>query len=169
MAEKEKVYFDSCLFIELIQKKNQERFEACDFLRKSAMDGLLVIVTSTISITETNKRSDSEPLTDDESKSVLAFFQNPYIEMRAVDREVAEFSHELTRKHNLGNMDAIHVATALLNKASVLYTYDGFSDKKKRPGRKGLLAKSLKIGNPPLKILQPSEPIVGPLFDPNIR
>ena len=80
----------------------------------------MTIVTSAISIVEVNKLSDAPALREDESKKILAFFENPYIAIRAVDRQTAELAHELTRTHGLVNLDAIHVATALIVKVPVI-------------------------------------------------
>jgi predicted nucleic acid-binding protein len=160
----ELAYFDSCIFVELLQQKNQERFDACEQLRKSAQDKILIIVTSALTITEVNKLPETTALREEQSKTILAFFENPYIALRSVDRQVAEKAHELTRTHSLANNDAIHVATAILYKVPVLYTYDS-----KKQRRKGLLIHNLKIGNPPLRIEVPPEPVIGPLFEKKNR
>ena len=56
--------------------------------------------------------------------------------------------------------DAIHVATAIRNKVSVLYTYDASKNR-----RKGLLKHNLKVDAPPLRIEKPPDPLKGTLFD----
>jgi hypothetical protein len=70
-------------------------------------------------------------------------------------------AHEFTRTHGLRNADAIHVATALIARVDVLYTWD---DKKQR--RAGLLGHNGKIGKPPLRIEVPPDPDKGTLFVP---
>jgi len=77
-----------------------------------------------------------------------------------LDRGIAEYAHELTRTHGLHNADAIHVATAVKNKVSVLYTYDAVKQR-----RKGLLKHNLKVGDPPIRIEKPPDPLKGTLFD----
>ena len=153
------VYFDSCLFIELLQQSDQERFDACEGLRAKAEVGEIIIVTSALTITEVNKLKDSPELPEVQSRIILAFFENPYIAIRPLDRGIAEYAHELTRTNKLSNNDAIHVATAIKNKVPVLYTYDS---KKGKP--KGLTAHHLKIGNPPLRIEIPPDPDDQSLF-----
>lgn len=157
-------YFDSCLFIELLQQADPKRFAACECLRLEAVAKKLIIVTSAISITEVNKLPESKALREEQSKQILAFFQNPYIAVRPVDRHTAEFAHELTRTHGLTNLDAVHVATAVINKVPVLYTYDNPKTK-----RRGLIRHHLKIGNPPLRIEMPPDPLAGSLFDEKNR
>jgi predicted nucleic acid-binding protein len=160
MADPDPVYFDSCLFIELLQQADQKRFDQCEALREQAQKGDIIIVTSALTITEVNKLPELGGLPEDQSKKILEFFENPYIVVRAVDRRTAEDAHHFTRTHGLTNIDAIHIATALNSRVSVLYTYD--SAKKRR---KGLLSHNLKIGNPPLRIERPPDPLKGTLFD----
>jgi predicted nucleic acid-binding protein len=153
-------YWDTCLFIEILQKDNQERFEACEEMRAKAEKGELVIVTSTLTIVEVNKLPESGALPEEQSRQILDFLENPYIVLRQLDRPTAERAHEIVRVNGLSNADAIHVATALLAKVPVLYTYDVAKKK-----RRGLIRHHLKIGNPPLRIEIPPKPSEGPLFD----
>lgn len=124
------VYFDACIFIELLQQSNPERFEACESIRHRAEKGrsgepnAVVIVTSSVTIVEVNRLPDARGtgISDDQSAKILAFFQNPYIAIRPLDRRTAEFAHGLVHKHGLTNLDAIHVATACVSRAPVFYT-----------------------------------------------
>jgi predicted nucleic acid-binding protein len=159
----DRAYFDSCLFIELLQQSNAERFDACEDLRIKAQRNELVIVTSTLALVEVQKLPETGTLPEEQSKKILDFFANPYIVVRPVDRHTAETAHQLTRTNGLACNDAIHVATALIAKAQVLYTYDV-----KKGKRKGLLAHHLKLGNPPLRIEVPPKPSLGPLFGPTV-
>jgi predicted nucleic acid-binding protein len=160
------VYWDACIFIEVLQKtgKDRARLEACQDIEDKAKKGELNIVTSMLTITEVNKLDDLEKATgilrEDQSKLILAFFENSYIHVRQLDRQTAELAHEFTRTHGLANTDAIHVATAILSKVGVLYTYDASKGR-----RRGLLTHNLKIGIPPLRIERPPPPSLGPLFD----
>ena len=155
----ELVYFDACLFIELLQQSNQDRFDACEDIRQKAEKNTLIIVTSAVTIVEVNKLPELKSLPEEQSKKIIEFFENPYIAIRPVDRRTAEYAHELTRTHGLANLDAIHIATAIVNKVPVFYTYDAPKGK-----RKGLLRYHLKVGKPPLQILTPPDPDAGTLF-----
>jgi predicted nucleic acid-binding protein len=156
------VYFDTCPFIDLLQQSDQDRFEACDDLRLKAENKLILIVTSAVTIVEVNKLPKSTTvLPEEQSKKILDFFENPYIAIRPLDRRTAELAHELTRTHRLDNLVAIHVATAIVNKVPVFYTYDDGGRKK----RSGLLRHHLKTGDPPLQILKPPDPNAGTLFE----
>jgi predicted nucleic acid-binding protein len=158
------VYWDACLFIEVLQRDNPERFDACRDMIDKAEKKSLVIVTSSLTITEVNKFGDEKASgisREEQSKKILTFFGNAYIKVRALDRQTAELAHHLTRLHGLKNMDAIHIATALLSKGVTdFYTYDG-----KKGRRGGLLTHDKKIGSPPLRIKHPPKPSDGPLYD----
>lgn len=146
------VYVDTCVFVEVLQRDNQARLAACDELIARASRDELLLVTSAITITETNRLPNSPALPEEQSKQIVAFFMNPYIAIRPVTRQVAEAAHELTRTHRLTNLDAIHVATAIASKVSVLYTYDNPKSR-----RKGLMRLSNKVGAPPLAIDYPPD------------
>lgn len=150
--EKERVYWDSCVFIDLLQQR-AGRYEACRYIHDRAEKGELLIVTSAITIAEVVKLPESGTFPDMHSKMILEYFENPYIVIRQVDRPTAEEAHRLSQAHGIYPMDAIHLATALGAVVSVLHTYD---EKKKR--RKGLLGWNLKVGNPPLRIEKPADP-----------
>src|ERR1043165_6419507 len=114
----ERAYFDSCVFIELLQQNNKKRFDACEALRERAAKNELIIVTSAITIAGVNKLPESGALPAEQSRLILDFFENEYIAIRPATREIGELAHEFTPTHGLPNLDAIHVATAVLTKVS---------------------------------------------------
>jgi predicted nucleic acid-binding protein len=154
MPEPGRVYFDTCVFIELLQQLDQKRIDACEDLRQKAIKGEIVIVTAAVTITEVNKLPDLPAIPEEQSRLILEFFENPYISVRPVTREIAEYAHEIVRVHKLTNLDAIHVATAIKSKAPVIYTYDGVKQR-----RKGLIRFNKKIGTPPILIEPPPDPL----------
>jgi predicted nucleic acid-binding protein len=160
MAEIPSAYFDSCLFIELLQQSNRDRFDACEALHEQAKSKKLLIVTSAATIIEVNKLPETASLPEEQSKKILAFFEHSYIVIRNLDRQVAEYAHDCTRTCGLLPLDAIHVATAVVNKVPVLYSYDRAQGR-----RSGLLRHNLKIGSPPLRIEEPPDPSAGTLFE----
>lgn len=48
------IYWDVCLFIDLLQQNDLERFDACNALREKALKQKLVILTSALTISEDN-------------------------------------------------------------------------------------------------------------------
>lgn len=162
---KEVVYWDSCVFIDLLSQQKPERYAACNYMQQRAENDELLIVTSAASIAEVTKLSGTSHSIEKQSKMILDYFENPYIVIRQVDRATANEAHEISRKHGLPPLDAIHVATALRAKVPVIYTYDGL---KRR--RKGLIKYNLLFGsNPALRIEMPPDPPPppsdGPLCD----
>jgi predicted nucleic acid-binding protein len=121
-------YWDACLFLEALQKKNQDRLDSCLELIDKAKKNQLIIVTSVFTLTEVHKLQYLEATTGlsraEQSKLILEFFENPFINMRPLDRQIGEMAHEFTRTHSLTGADAIHVATAIVAKVDVLYTWD---------------------------------------------
>ena len=155
------VYFDTCIFIELLQKQNQKRFDACEALRAQGERGEIEIVMSSVAIAETIKIGVS-PDTQKESDLILEFFEHPYFKIRQCDRFIGESAHRLNVAHSLTPLDGIHLATALSVGASVLYTYDG--EKKRKKGK--LITLDGKLGDPALRIMPPPNPDKGTLLDP---
>jgi predicted nucleic acid-binding protein len=151
--EKEIVYWDSCVFIDFLQQTSG-RYEACKYIHDRAESGTLIIVTSTVTLAEVARLPDAGGLMPHEkSRQILDYFKNPYIAVRQLDRTIAERAHEICRSNNLIHLDAIHLATALNFRVSILYTYDS-----KKQRRKGLLRHNLKLGSPPLPIEMPPAP-----------
>jgi hypothetical protein len=90
---------------------------------------------------------------DAQQKRIHEFFDNDYIEIRNVNKDIAERSADVCRKYGLKPPDAIHVITAQTCECDVLQTYDGeIRDERGERKRPYLLDLNGKIGNPPLKI-----------------
>jgi predicted nucleic acid-binding protein len=145
-------YWDTCVFIDLFQQ-TAGRFDACRHLQTEAIKGTLQIVTSAVTLAELIKFDSPSTTQSQQSKVILDFLQNDYFVIRQLDRATAELAHSIRQSHKLTTIDAIHVATAIISGASVLYTYDGVTQK-----RKGLIKCNLMIGNPPMRIESPPEP-----------
>ncbi len=118
------IYWDSCVFIDLIEK-TPARFSILEAIVASAERGEVRIVASTVSLVEVAKLDNlAGVLPEWKEKLLVQFFENDYISARGVDRGLAEIARPLIRNHNLKPADAIHVATALQSKVQVLHTYD---------------------------------------------
>jgi predicted nucleic acid-binding protein len=156
MASK-KIYWDSCVFIHLLQETNY-----VDALREvvhRAKNGECKIVTSAVSLAEVCKLPELGALPEDQTTKILQFFQNDYIDVYQADRFVCEEAHRIIRKHGLKPMDAIHMATASIAKVDLVMTSE---TKKYRRG--GLLRCDGLIGNPPLKVSLPDLGVFLPLL-----
>jgi predicted nucleic acid-binding protein len=152
------VYWDPCVFVDLLQQ-TPGRFEACEGLRQQAARGDFLIATSALTLAEVGRLPASGLAEADLEAKVFDFFENDYVAVRQVDRATALRANQLTRSHGLSPAEAIHIATALLARSEVFYTFDAA-----RGRRKGLLAHDRQIGSPPLRIEVPVVPPPGPLW-----
>ena len=149
------VYWDSCVFIDRIQR-TPARIELLESITNLAASGGLAIVTSTLTIVEVLRGPDSSVPTDAQAKAIKEFFENDWIVLRSVDRPIAERAADLRRAHRLKTADSVHVATALHNSVVDFHTYDNDH----------LIKRNGRCGSPPLTIIEPNHPEDLPLFDP---
>ena len=141
------IYWDSCVFIDRIQGTSG-RIDLLTELTERAERGDLKIVASTITIAEVLRGPDEKATHEEQEERIISYFENSWIELRPVDRRVAEEARRLRRIHHFQTVDAIHVATALSVGADCLHTYDGAH----------LLNKNGMCGNPALSIIEPRHP-----------
>jgi predicted nucleic acid-binding protein len=145
------IYWDSCVYISLIQETSH-RIEVLKEIYEQAKAGKIVFVASTFVIAEVCKIKGSELDLAGQAGKIRAFFENPYIKIRALDRATAEDAAEICRKFShITPSDAVHLATALRAGCEHFHTYDGESG-----GPTKLLAHDGTIGSPPLSIKLPS-------------
>jgi predicted nucleic acid-binding protein len=122
------------------------RFDRCRSVLKAGEDGRLKIVTSALALVEVIKLKSREPLPPEKEPTIRAYFKQPYIVIREVDRRVGELARELIWTHHVPQWDAVHVATALVTPGVVqLDTFD----------EGDLIKHSGKLGDPPLVIGYP--------------
>ena len=144
MAKIDRVYWDSDCFLGYL-KGERDKISICRGTADKAQAGDLLIITSAITLIEV-VRLQKQPvqLSAKDAKKITQFFQNPYIYIHGVDREVATVARQLIWDHNLQQRDSIHVATALRRSIPKLHTFD-----------EGLLKLDGKLGNPRLRICRP--------------
>jgi predicted nucleic acid-binding protein len=155
MANPQKVYWDSCVFIDWldIDANRPDRIKLIDPVIRAAKEGNLLIVTSAFTMTEVVRlKGDGGPRNEEDEPKIIEFFKQPYIEIRALDRRIATRAramcrHKLETGKTLTVADAIHVATAeMLPGVNVIHTFD----------KKSLMPFSREFGTPPLEIVEPS-------------
>ena len=155
--ERMRIYWDSCLFIDLVQRSG-DHIVVLDQLVEAAKQEELVLVTSALTLAEVlgkrNKPSKpggpTKPISPEEEQRIIDFFENPYISIRPCDRHTGQVAGTIARQFSLRPRDAIHVATALNANVPVMHTTDG------PKSSTGLLKKNGKIGTPPLAIVLPT-------------
>jgi predicted nucleic acid-binding protein len=138
-------YWDTAVIIDALQQTDASKMLVIEPLIKDAEDGKLLILISTYVLIETYKDLDGVNVTSkEEDEKIVAFFENPFFEIRDVTEPIALSARKISREHGIKAKDSVHVATAIYHNVSTFFTYDI-----------GLLKKNGKIGNPPLQIIQP--------------
>lgn len=150
------VYWDSCVFIDCIQKF-QPHFADIEPILENAINGTIVIVASAISLAEVVKLNQSTDPEEKQAQTIQDFFENDYIALRALDRMTASLAGSFVRKHNLKPADAVHVATAIHAGCHALLTYDGEQRGNKPKRNKTFLLDMDRKIDPSLQIEMPGD------------
>lgn len=124
------IYWDSDAFLGWLQNE-QGKEHLCRATFERAEKGELILVTSALTIAEVLWTRNSPKITNERATLVRRFFRRSYIRIRAVTRGISETAQDVVWDHDIRPKDAIHVATALDAKISILETFD-----------KGLIGKS---------------------------
>src|SRR5262245_30113871 len=146
------IYWDSDCFLGWFQEE-PDKVELCQGTLARADAGNVLIVTSTLTIAEVLWMKHAPPIPDVKANLVRGFFRRSYIRVRNVTRTIAEGAQDLVWSNGIKPKDAIHVATALDARVTVLETFDD-----------DLIGKSGQVGNPPLIIRRPIPSEQGELF-----
>ena len=129
MANPQKAYWDSSVWIALIKGEIVKGFDRCSVPRmilEDAQDGKVTIFISRLTIVEVHKKRNYASLTKQEDERVQAdFFKHEYIKKIDVDNWVAHHAREIAWEYSLSPNDAIHVASAIKVNAEVLHHWDG--------------------------------------------
>ncbi len=127
----QKPYVDSSFFFAIIKKEEIQcpgglmRWEIAERIVTDAERGDYYLHTSTITLAEVRRiREKREQLSQNEVATVQAFFQNEYIRLIEVSREVGEKAQILGAEYGINSMDAIHLGTAILWSCDVLLVWD---------------------------------------------
>lgn len=140
-------YWDSDCFLGWFNEE-PDKISCCQGVVQNAEEGKVKILTSALTLTEVIKIKNHPNLHKENEDKIKLFFQHEYIIIRNVDPFLAEYARELIWSHNhLRPYDSIHLATAVMNKAEVLDTFDDH-----------LLRLDGKVGDPTLRITKPDMP-----------
>jgi predicted nucleic acid-binding protein len=128
----DRVYWDSCSWIALILDEKiprpdgtiEYRGALCRSVITKATNGGIEIFTSALTLIEVNKMPQygSQPTRD----MIRDFFQNDYIVVVNIDRQVGELGRELMRRGyaKLKPADASHIAAAVIAEVTEMHTFD---------------------------------------------
>ncbi|MFM9863974.1 MAG: type II toxin-antitoxin system VapC family toxin [Micropepsaceae bacterium] len=142
----ELIYWDSDAFLGWLQEE-AGKVELCQGTIERAESGEVLIVTSALTIAEVLWMRGAPKIPKDKAAILRKFFRRSFIRVRNVTRAISELAQDVVWDSGIRPKDAIHVATTLDAKISVLETFD-----------EGLLTKSGKVGSPPLLIRKPIAP-----------
>ena len=150
MSNPKLVYWDSCIFLDALQQTPAWSVILKQFV-DAGKDGKLSIVTSSFTLVEVIRiaRHDVNMDPGVAEHQIASFFDNAFISVRQLDKPLAGKARVIARDHGIKPADAVHIATAIDMKVSVMHTRDGLTKSR------GLIGKSNQIGNPALLIEEP--------------
>jgi predicted nucleic acid-binding protein len=129
VANPQKVYWDSSVWIALIKGETVKGVDRCaipKMILEDARDGKVTIYISRLTIVEVHKKRNYSSLTRGEDDRIQSdFFKHEYIKKIDVDSWVAERARQLAWDYGLRPNDAIHVASAIKVNVEVLHHWDG--------------------------------------------
>lgn len=129
MAKPQKIYWDTCAFIGLLNGEPDKKREL-EIVYGAARQGDFEIWTSTLSMVECRRLGTEEhvqkPLNKDNDKKISDLFMQSFIKPIPMAVDIAENARTLWRDTvGLGKyQDAVHLASALRWNIQTMHTYD---------------------------------------------
>lgn len=155
MADTRKIYWDSCVWIGLINSE-PDKIDVCNWVMETARNKEATIWTSSLTLAEVFKKKCGpstvgiDPSRDSDFESYIE--QNHLFEVQ-VDHEIGVIARRLLRAHPelKKPMDAIHLATAVVHNLDEFHTFDAAN-------LLALNGKVMRADGKPLHILTPQLP-----------
>ena len=117
-----KVFWDSCVFITLLSKHNEQEWinkqQICKNCLQEAIDGKVEIYISTVTIVEVSKTKESTvpPIPDEVKEKITKLIDQPFINVISADLARAKEARARIWEYSwLKPQDAIHLVCAHLN------------------------------------------------------
>jgi predicted nucleic acid-binding protein len=120
---KQVVYWDSNAFLGLLNGETDKE-QACEDVWVAAERGLIVIVTSTLTVAEVIYAKGASKLDASKRPLVNNFFRAPHIVQKPLTRHIAELARDVVWDSNVKPKDAVHVATSAYFKIREFHTFD---------------------------------------------
>ena len=122
------VYWDANVFLALFQKgdhpdKAYQRKHSILWM-EAARKGRYRVVTSALTLAEARRGENEPPLPGDEHATLRNYLRHEYIIVVPVDRVIGELAADYGEKYGLKPRDAIHLATAVQARVSMLLAWD---------------------------------------------
>lgn len=126
MAESKKIYWDSCVWLRLIN--SEPGADRCQSTLDAAQRGDLTIWTSSLTLAEVYKfKCDtSKGLTETQDEIFEKYIESDFVVEIQVDHAIAVLSRRLCRKHAPLKKpnDGIHLASAVLYNLDEFHSFD---------------------------------------------
>ena len=117
-------YLDSSVLLAWL-KDEQGRVDNVGVLFEEAWHKEIKIFTSALTIAEVlNIQGGYSPISKDHKLQVRKLFAHPWLSIISVTRRIAETSQDMVWDHRIKPKDGIHVASAIIQRATKLYSYD---------------------------------------------
>lgn len=117
------VYWDSVAFLGLLNGE-PDKAASCEDVWKAGERGLLVIVTSTLTVAEVIYAKGVPKLDPAKRPLVNNFFRAGHIVQKPLTRTIAELARDVVWDSNVRPKDAVHVATSAYYKIKEFHTFD---------------------------------------------
>ena len=118
------VYWDSNAFLGLLNDE-ADKIRSCEDVWKAGERGLLVIVTSTLTVAEVIYAKGASKLDVSKRPAVNNFFRASHIIQKPLTRSIAELARDVVWDSNVRPKDAVHIATSAYYKIREFHTFDG--------------------------------------------
>ena len=112
-------YWDSSVFCAYFSEE-AGRCDTVQDLLNEAHAGRLEIYTSSFALVEVLKLKGYKPITQKEEQGLIDFFEYPFIKIINADREICESARQHHWSDGLEAKDAVHLASALSIRPSVI-------------------------------------------------
>jgi predicted nucleic acid-binding protein len=128
LAEDKRVYWDSCVWIALIDEESG-RVDRCQSQIRQATGGSFEILTSSLTLAEVYKfkcGSEAKALAIAKDAEFEKYLRQRFVVQIQLDHAVGTHARRLLRQFSALKKpnDAVHLASAALNNADTLYTFD---------------------------------------------
>lgn len=124
MADVERRCWDACCFIAVLNGEGDIGHTCLDLLNDAKRNAVEIVVSSVCLVEVVRPKGVGSPVPRAAQEQIAGFFENDYIQVRLLDREVAEFARELCWTQGVKPRDAIHIATAVNMKCRYFETKD---------------------------------------------
>jgi predicted nucleic acid-binding protein len=129
LANPKKIYWDSCVWIGLINE-DEDKIDRCRYVLEQAQKGEMQVWTSSLTLAEVfKKKCDGKVLAIEEAHDAdfEKYIEQEFLVEVQLDHDVGVMARRLLRSHQelKKPADAIHLASAALNNVDELHTFDG--------------------------------------------